>query len=181
MIMVFKEKKGFTLMEIIFVLMIILIVYVSGTAAFKSMYRMRVEMVGRKFYTDMNYARNLAMTQPIDATYAVQRVGVVFRSSAPYRYAVYQSDLTNLVADPVRPELKLDITLYTGDYKGVYLSGYTFPSGGDRFEFNARGLPCSTSGTAWSSGVGNITLTCSGNNVAVKVENTGRITFVPNP
>lgn len=137
------------------VLGIIVILYVTASIAFSSFANLKLEAVAKKLMADIKYARNISMTQPLDATYGVRRAGVYLLDPGvgPSGYTIYLGTYTTPVADPLNPARNMAITLGTGDYKGVVFDGWMgFPGGGPMVEFNGWGQPCSFDGTVWSVG-----------------------------
>lgn len=156
--MALESKNGFTIIELIFVLVIIAVIYITATAAFKSFGYQKVDMISKKIISDFNYARSISMTQPLDATYGVMRAGIFFQNS-PLAYTVYLGTYTNAVEDPVNPANRLSITMNTGEYKGVSFA-YSMPGPSPNIvEFDSRGRPCSAGGTLWNVSYGPLTLT----------------------
>jgi type II secretory pathway pseudopilin PulG len=171
------RRTGFSIVEFLLVIAIIVILYLSAAPAFRSYRYINLDMVARKIATDLQYARALSISQPLNASNNPVRAGAFFPQSQSY--SIFLENSLSTVDDPLRPGSKLGVYLSYGDYKDIQLLG-TVSGGADTSEklvvFDAKGRPCSFSGTLWNNN-GQISLQTSNNikRLIIVEANSGRI------
>ena len=156
-------KKGFTVIEMIIVMLIVGILAVVIAPRIAALYPIKLSGAAEKLASDLKYAQNLAMSRHIDHR--------VFFDINAQTYAVecYNVDTSSwdAVDDPLKrgDELIVD---YTSDsrYQGIEIDSTTFLS--DTVEFDSTlGRPSSE---------GEVDLSCPDASCKVKVTaNTGRV------
>ncbi len=164
------HQRGFTLVEVVIVLVLLGILAVVAIPQVGNMAGTRASATARKLQSDIAYAQSLAMTRNLPHR--------VYFNTAPAPasgYAVVNDANGNgswgeageFVADPVNLGANLSVALNTGSYAGVTISGGSFA--GTFVHFNTLGVP-TAGGTVIVSG-GGVPQT-----VAVQTE-TGRVSI----
>lgn len=153
-------KKGYTVIEIIMVIVIIGILAALAAPAFiVSFDNLKIEGAYRQLMQDTRYAQQLAITR--------QTVHGVSFDPANESYFVYRQAAANIVKDPATQK-PFAVTYASGKFSGINLTATTFTAPSqDVIEFNSLGAP--------SCG-GAVTISYSGITKTVSVEpNTGRV------
>ena len=127
-------QKGFTLIELVIILVLLGIVAVFVAPRLGNVPSMNAAALSDKLRADIRYAQNLAMTRN-------QRGRVTFRN-APNGYDVTLGG--NPVIDPAGSG-NLSVTLNTGNYVGISIA---IPTGfsGNYVEFDSMGVPYDSGG-----------------------------------
>jgi prepilin-type N-terminal cleavage/methylation domain-containing protein len=131
------DRKGFTLIELIIIIVLISIVAALAASRLGSISGSKAPTFGDKLLSDIRYAQNLAMTQN-------RRYRIYFNtapSPLPDGYAV--TTAAGLVVMDPAGSGPLSVTLNTGDYAGISVST---PAGGF-IEFDSLGRPYDSSGS----------------------------------
>ena len=156
-------KKGFTVIEMIIVMLIVGILAVVVAPRIAALYPIKLSGAAEKLASDLKYAQNLAMSRHIDHR-------VVFDINAQ-TYAVYcynaDTDSWDLVEDPLKRGSNL-IVDYTADsqYQGIEIDSTSFLLDTVGFD-STLGRPSSE---------GEVVLSCPDASYKVKVTaNTGRV------
>jgi len=155
------NRKGFTLIELVMVIVLIAIIAVVVAPRLGNITSTKTAVFGDKLRADIRYAQSLAMTQN-------QRFRVYFNSApAPNPGYAVTNNAAALVADPAGGG-SLSVTLNAGDYAGITLaSPYTF------IEFDSLGRPYDNVGTLLAAAV---TLTISPGAVILSISSqTGAV------
>ncbi len=140
------NSKGFTLIELIMVIVLIGIIAVVVSPKLGDVTDTKAAALADKLRADIRYAQNLAMTTN-------QRHCVYINTApgpTPDGYAVVNVATGLVVQDPAGGNLS--VVLDAGDYAGITVSPNTV------IEFNALGSP-TTGGTTLTAGGTTITVT----------------------
>ena len=140
------NDKGFTLVELVMVLVLIGIIAVVVTPKLGSVSSTKAPALADKLRADIRYAQNLAMTTS-------QRHRVYINTApgpTPDGYAVVNVATGLVVQDPAGGNLS--VVLNAGDYAGITVSPNAV------IEFNSLGSP-TTGGTNLTAGGTTITVT----------------------
>ncbi len=127
------NRKGFTLVELVMVLVLIGIISVVVIPKLGDMTATKAGALVSKIQADIRYAQNLAMTKN-------QRARVTFRTS-PNGYDVTVGGAP--ATDPVTGG-PFSVTLNAGQYAGMSISTIGFS--GSYVEFNTLGVPYDSAG-----------------------------------
>ncbi|NKE72724.1 GspH/FimT family pseudopilin [Candidatus Manganitrophus noduliformans] len=149
------HQRGFTLVEVVIVLVLLGILAVVAIPRLGNMAGTRASATARKLQSDIAYAQSLAMTRNLPHR--------VYFNTAPAPangYAVVNDangngnwgvDPGEYAIDPANPGANLSVTLNAGSYAGVTISGGSFA--GTFVHFNTLGVP-TAGGTVIVSGGG---------------------------
>ena len=127
------DRKGFTLIELVMVLILIGIIAVVAIPRLSDVTATNAGAFAKKLRADMRYAQDLAMTRN-------QRARITFRT-LPNGYDITLGG--NPVTDPATGS-PFSITLNTGQYAGISISAVEFS--GSYIEFNTLGVPFESGG-----------------------------------
>lgn len=111
---------GFTIIEFIFVIVILSVLVVMATVKMVDMQPMRIDMAARKIQTDIRYAQSLAVSTQ-------KRTMVYFDVLADY-YLIRMENQPNLwllVTDPLSKG-PLELSLNSGEFDGVQIEEVNF-------------------------------------------------------
>lgn len=154
-----RPAGGFTLIEIIAVVVILAIAAMIAIPAFSGASEMQLKSAADKLAADIEYAKSLAVT-----TQKVHRV--TFNVNAK-SYDIRDMSTNTIVTDPVR---KAPFTVaYPTDARlsSVTLQSATF-GGGASIQFDATGTPQNSGGTALSAN-GTVVLAAKGQTFTIVV------------
>ena len=149
----FMSHKGFTLIELIMVIVLIGIIAVFIAPRLGDMTSTKAAAFRDKLRADIRYAQNLAMTRN-------QRGRVTFTANS---YSVTIGG--NPAFDPARGG-NLSVTLGSGDYVGLSFTAIGFT--GSYVEFDSLGVPYDGGGTL--AAAKSVTVTGGGSNYSVTVQ-----------
>jgi len=161
---------GFTVIELIMVVLIISILAVVLISKIGGMHSFKLDGAGQKLVSDMKYAQKLAMSKH-------QIHGILFEP-AQEKYTVYQDSADTPIEDPHRPGASLIVDYDTDEhFKGVDLYSADF-TGGNEVRFDCFGTPSDASDTPLTA-TGEVILKCGSEQISIQVTpNTGRIEMV---
>jgi Tfp pilus assembly protein FimT len=162
-----NNAKGFTLVEVILMIIVIAVLAVVVSIAVNDYQAIKLGNAASRLASDIRYAQQLALTKQVNH-------GVFF--IPPTFYRVFENDDTN---DPTRNPSgggNYEIDLSAGEFQGVTLST-TLPSA--TVQFTSAGRPLDGADADLAAGANTITL--SGSGVAdrtVTIEPvTGRVSY----
>lgn len=164
----FLSKKGFTLIEVVLVLVIVAILAASVNIGINGISSARLNGAARRLVSDLRFAQQVAITKRI-------RHGIIFTANS---YTVFENDLP---ADPARNpqgggDFIVDFT--TGDFAGVTISTTppqtTLP--GLVVKFEPSGRPLDGANAALTAATNQVTLNYNGSPKTVTITpETGRV------
>jgi len=161
-------KSGFSLIEIIMVILVVGILSVVAVASFSSSLSVsKFEAAKFRIKSDIIYAQSLAVTQQLNH-------GVVF-DPALETYSVYRENTGNIVNNPLTG-LAFTVNFNTDqELNGVNLVSTSFGAPTTNIiEFDSMGRP--SDGASALVADGNVTISYSGlNGVITVVKNTGMV------
>jgi len=136
-----RQSKGFTIIELIMVFLIIGIIAVISSSQMPDMESMRIIQAGIKIQSDIRYAQRLAMQ--------LQRKVAVQFSAANNNYSIYIENTygandwnVNVKAkNPLAPQSDFDVQLNTDDFKGVLITDVLFNAADYVLVFDRNGTP----------------------------------------
>jgi len=160
--------KGFTLIELVMVIVILGIVSVVGFIAISSYQTQHLYAAAERIAGDLRYAKNLALT-------STKWHGVAF-DAGNNTYRLYETDgeIDTAIKSPINPSTDYVVDL-SDDYKGVTMSDVDIDDG-IQVEFSPLGVPYTDkkTGNAILS-VGIITLS---DDVTIRIAvETGRVSI----
>jgi len=165
-----SKSRGFTVIELIVIISIMAAFSVFAAAAiFGALGTFTMNSATTKLINDIRYTQQLARTR--NGWY-----GIRFQTDPTNQYNVYSTDGstdTNVTNPANRAQ---DFVIYIDDdFNGVIISGVNI-AGGDKVEFNPRGMPFDdVSGTELSSN-GMVTLNSGTSSQTIRIiPNTGRV------
>jgi len=159
-----------TLFEIVLVLLIVaaLSVY-AAINIFGAATTFKLNSAAAKIIADITFTQHSARTH--NSWY-----GIRFQADPTNQYSVYETDGitdTNL-ADPVNPSQQMVVDVAT-QFKGVVISAVNI-AGGDKVEFNPRGVPYDDFFGAPLAASGTVTISVDGSQKVIQImKNTGRV------
>ncbi len=165
MFTMFSSKKGFTVIELIMVILIVAILAVVVAPRITALYPIKLSGAAEKLASDLRYAQNLAMSKHIDHRIAFD---ITAETYAVYCYNA-DTDSWDLVKDPLKRGDDF-IVDYTDDsrYQGIEIVSTSFLSATVEFD-STLGKP--------SSG-GEVVLHCRETSTHVIVTaNTGKVSI----
>lgn len=130
--MILKRKDGFTLIELVIVLVVLAFLALGVNAFIGDTISTKAYGTARKIQSDIIYAQEQAMTHRV-------HYRVTFTSS-PNGYTVQQCSSSCIdIIDPSTTTSPFTVTLNAGNYSGVSWTATTFS--GNYIEFNSAGIP----------------------------------------
>lgn len=162
-------RNGFTLIELIMVMVLLSIVSVTAFIAISSYRTQHLYAAAERIAGDLRYAKNLALT-------STKWHGVVFNVDPANTYSLYETDgLTDtLIKKPEDPGQDFTVNL-SQDYSGISISNVSI-SGGSQVEFNPYGAPYTDKTGSALTSTGIITLSGGGPTASVCISpESGRI------
>ena len=159
------REKGFTLIEIILMVIIMAILAITITTNMGGFRTMKVSSAARKVASDLRYAQQLSTTKQIIH-------GISFTATG---YTVYEND--NPFAPANNPQGGGDfiIDYTTGELEGITVAT-TLPN--DIVKFNASGEALQEDGTPLPPALNSVTLTYQGEAKTVTiVPGTGKVNY----
>ncbi|TSA10256.1 MAG: hypothetical protein D4R73_05505 [Deltaproteobacteria bacterium] len=157
------RARGFSLIELITILVLVGILAFAFYHKLTPLYGMRLGAASKKIASDIHYAQQLALATQVAS-------GV---SLSTTQYTVYR-DINSLqkAKDPLTGK-DLVVNLDQGDYGGVTITGWTFAGNG--LKFDSTGKPYDLNGTALTAD-GSLTVTGGGSSKTVVVKpDTGKV------
>lgn len=151
------RARGFSLVELITILVLVGILAFVFYHKLTPLYGMRLGAASQKIASDIHYAQQLALATQVTT-------GISFSST---QYTVYQ-DINSLqkAKDPQTGE-DLVVNLNQGDYGGVTITSWTFAGNG--LKFDSTGKPYDLNGTALTAD-GSLTVSGGGLSKTVVVK-----------
>lgn len=135
-----KHSGGFTLIELVMVMVLIGILALVAFPRFENINRTRAQAAAMKLRSDLRYIQMLSMQTQ-------QQTRVVFNAAADN----YQLQILNLAgwAAVTNPGTRAaySVQLNAGEFQGVDISAADF-NGGSTVIFNRLGVPADAAGTA---------------------------------
>lgn len=127
-------KKGFTLIELVMVIVLLAIVSASSFVSIGAYKSVKLDAAAKKVAADISLARSLALAKAVWC-------GASF-NAATEQYSVYQTDgnVDTVINNPAKPGTNLTINLNT-EFSGVMIAAVAIPGGGSQLEFSPRGIP----------------------------------------
>ena len=165
-----KTKDGFTVIELIMVILIVSILAVVLIPRIGGIRPFKLDGAGQKLVSDMKYAQTLAMSRhPIH--------GTLFEP-AQEKYPVYRDGADTPIEDPHRPGTSLIVDYDEEEhFEGVDLYSVSF-TGGNEIRFDCFGTPSDASDTPLTA-TGEVVLKCGGEQISIQVTpNTGKMEMV---
>ena len=164
-----RHSRGFTLTEVVMVMVILSIVAVSSFVVISSYKTHELYAAAERIASDLRYAKNSAQSS---GTWH----GILFNVSPTNTYTVYYTDGTTdtNLADPSNPGVNYTVNVYS-NYRGVTISEVNIGSG-SKVEFNPFGAPYTDKTGSALTTAGTITLSLGSDSRTVYIEaETGRI------
>ncbi len=154
-----QRKRGFTLLELIILIVILGFVVLISIPNISSYLDARIYSCAQKISSDIRYTQYLSIAEH-------NSYGVEFNSASNY-YRVYDVDTGSLATDPYsRADMEIDLDT-TKEYQGVNISSVNIGSS-DEIRFSSLGEPLDSSGNALAS-LGTVVLSYSGKTKTVAV------------
>ena len=145
-----KNRKGFTLIELVMIIAILGILAVALMPKTTAEPRVRLEAACQKIALDLRYAQEMALAQQV-------RFGISF-DTANEAYFVYRVNIATKARDP-QTRNNFDVSFsQLNEFKGIDISSTTFSN---IVEFDSKGGPYDGNGAVLSS-QGIITLHAQG-------------------
>jgi len=154
-----KQKSGFTLVELLVVVVILAIAAAMAVPMFSGAAGFQVQSAANMIAADLEYAKSMAISRQ-------QQYGIVFDSAADTYQVVDQND--TVIEHPVKVGFQYTVN-FSGDsrLKSVDLATANF-DGTDTIKFDYLGSPLRSDGNPMNSGT--ITLQGGGTAMTVTVE-----------
>jgi prepilin-type N-terminal cleavage/methylation domain-containing protein len=163
------KDKGFTLIEIVIVLMLAGVLSAFALISLDPSRGVKLEAAARKVKADLMYTRSMALSM-------AKWYGISFEADPANTYSVYQTDGTSdtIIQNPA--QLGEDFIISLHDYySGVKICSVNI-GGGNKIEFHPLGTPYPDRNGSPLAGVCLVTLECQGLTRTILITpNTGRI------
>jgi prepilin-type N-terminal cleavage/methylation domain-containing protein len=166
-----SANKGFTIIELIMVVVILAILYYVFSTIFSPYYAIKLDTAKKKLTNDLKYAQQMSIAQTVNASGSVVHCGISF-STANNNYTVYKETSATPLTDPLKPGFNFIVDFDDDPYQGITISSVSFDAG-SQIEFDAKGTPYINSSTLLSAD-GIVNLNYSGNSTTVIVTTGGR-------
>lgn len=129
------KAKGFTLIELVMILVIAAILAAVSMSNLTNLSSVRLGQAGRKIKSDIRFAQSYSLTSQ-------QRTRVAFDTGAN-NYTLYreQSSGNWVVITNTLTRGNFTVALGSGDFSGVSISAVNFVSSGYNLLFDAEGAP----------------------------------------
>ncbi|MEK7279741.1 MAG: prepilin-type N-terminal cleavage/methylation domain-containing protein [Nitrospirota bacterium] len=169
--MIYRDEKGFTLIELVIVIVLLGIIGVVVSLNLGSLSSIRVNNAIKKMVGDLRYAQQLAIATQ-------SRHGLAIDSTQTYSIHKDTGGVDADIKDPTNlgNNFVVDFDTYQqGQLNGVRFSSTTPFCGVSVIEFNSSGAPTDTNGTplACASSIG-----FAGSSGTILIEpNTGKLTY----
>jgi prepilin-type N-terminal cleavage/methylation domain-containing protein len=164
-----QEERGWTLIELVLVILLLVILAAATTVSVQSYGTIKLNNAARKLASDIGFAQQMSISKQ-------NRHGVIFTTTAPYSYTVFENDNT---VDPARNPVgggDFTVDYSTGEFQGITIST-ALP--GAIVKFDSLGAPLRNNGAALSAPNNTVILSLSGATpVTLIIEpNTGRVSY----
>jgi len=162
-------RRGWTLIELVMVLVLLVIVGVVSFAAIDSYRTQYLRAAAERIANDLSYAKNLAQTS---STWH----GVSFSITPLNSYSLYTTDgaIDTAIKSPQDPDQDYGVDIES-DYSGVLISNVNIGAG-SKVEFDPYGVPYTDKTGSALTADGVITLSIAGSTMTVMISaGTGRI------
>jgi len=163
-----KEQQGYTLIELVMVMVIIAILSVAIMVSISSYKTQHLRAAADRILSDLNYAKNIAEISN-------KWMGITF-STVSNSYSLYETDgITDTTIKDTSNSGRDYTIVLANDYSGVIISSVNIGSG-TKVEFNPRGMPFTdkTAGALGSNGL--ITLSQGNSSAVITIDyQSGRI------
>jgi Tfp pilus assembly protein FimT len=164
--------KGYTLIELIIIMVVVSIMAAVCFVAIGSYQTQYLRAAAERIANDLRYAKNQALS-------STNWTGVIFQLNPTNTYSGYTTDgaTDTLMKSPQDPGR--DFTVYVAvDFPGVLVSGVNF-DGGNKIEFNPLGVPYTDKTGSALVQSGSVTLSKGANTITVDVApQTGRVSIL---
>lgn len=162
-------RKGFTLVELFMVILILGLISVGVFIAIFSFRRYYLQAAAERVAADLRFARGLALT-------GSKWIGVAFFADPVNTYFIYETDGTTDTALPnPTDQTKNYLISLAQDYEQVVILS-VLSGGGNKVEFSPLGVPYSDKEGGKLTTAAVITLSNNTDQVTVRVEpETGRV------
>jgi prepilin-type N-terminal cleavage/methylation domain-containing protein len=167
-----SANKGFTIIELIIVIVILAILYYVFSSVFSPYFSIKLDAAKKKLISDLKYAQQMSIAQTVNAGGAVVHCGILF-DTANNNYTVYKETSATPLIDPLKLGSNFIVDFDDDPYQGITISPVSFDAG-SQIEFDAKGTPYINSSTLLSAD-GTVSLNYSGNSAMVNVTTAGRI------
>ncbi len=166
-----KGSRGFTLIELVMILLIIAIMGVLVMRPISYLSSIREQEAASKVKSDIRYAQSYALSSQ-------QRTRISFDTAAQ-TYSVYYenpANTWNLLTDPLNKS-NFTINIGSGDYSGVSMSQTNFNGIGNSLVFDDAGksYSCNSSGGSIAALASQGSVTFSGGSTVTVEANTGKV------
>lgn len=157
----YRRKNGFTLIEILVVVVILVIAGAMAVPMFSGSAQMQVQSAADMIAADLEYAKSMAISHQ-------QQYGVVFDATADSYQVVDQNEA--VIQNPVKAGFQYVVNFH-GDSRlsQVDVTAANF-NGGSKIFFNYLGSPCTTKDGATPLNSGTITLQGGTSTMTILVE-----------
>jgi prepilin-type N-terminal cleavage/methylation domain-containing protein len=157
------SKRGFTLIELVMVIVLLAILGVASYVATNYFYPIKLKTVAKKVASDIRYVQSLAMVSS-------EAYGIAFNMNPVNSYIVYKGTSATPITDPLNPSKNYVVDFMstnTDQYKGVEIIGAYF-DGTQEIRFNSYGTPQNSLGNDLVNN-GKVTLWLRGEYASVEV------------